>query len=133
MNRWNLVAFPLGLVFLVNFQSNSLADTFSKPGIGVTITLPNGLFSKPVSGNISGTYQSQGTEGILFDAPQVGSATLGESDTAYFNFVDTKGPEKCYGSASISSGGVSTWEIKGAVPSYHCSTIGKSYRFNFGR
>jgi hypothetical protein len=133
MSKLNLISLPLGLIFLVGLQSDSLADTFSKPGIDVTVTLPNGLFGTTELGNISGSYQAQNTEGILFDAPQPMTGSLGESDIAYFNFVDTKGRDRCYGSASMSSGGINIWEVKGAIPGYSCSTIGEVYRFNFGR
>jgi hypothetical protein len=132
MNKLNLLSIPLCLTFLVGVQSYSLADTFSKPGIEVTVSLPNGLFSRTEIGNISGSYKARNTEGILFDAPQV-SSSLGESDIALFNFVDTKGQDRCYGLTSISSGGVNVWKVKGSVPGYRCSSVGKSYRFNFGR
>jgi hypothetical protein len=133
MNKFNLASLPLCLIFLACFQSNSWADTFSKPGVGVTITLTNGLFGRTEQGDISGSYQTQNAEGILFAAPQATTGSLGESDIAYFNFVDTQGQDRCYGSASLSSGGINIWEIKGAVPGYSCSTVGEVYRFNFGR
>jgi hypothetical protein len=132
MTKLNLLALPISLIFAMSLQSNSLADTFKKPGIGVTVNIPN-LFGKTEPGNISGSYKAQSTEGILFDAPQITSSSLGESDIAYFNFVDTKGQDRCYGSASMSSGGVNVWNVKGSVPGYRCSTVGKVYRFNFGR
>jgi hypothetical protein len=133
MRKLKLLSLPLSIALLLSLQPHSLADTFSKPGIEVAVTLPNGLFGQAESGNISGTYKSKSTEGILFNAPQAPSGTLGESEIAYFNFVDTKGQDRCYGFTSMSSGGVNVWKIKGAVPGYSCSAVGKVYRFNFGR
>ena len=132
MTKLNFLSLPLCFTFLVSLQSHSLAATFSKPGIGVTVSLPNGLFGRTEEGNISGNYKARNTEGILFDLFQA-SSTLGDSDTAFFNFVDTKGQHRCYGLTSISSGGLNIWKIKGAVPGYRCSSVGKIYRFNFGR
>jgi hypothetical protein len=54
-----LLAFlPLCIFPRLSFQSNALADTFSKPGIGVEVTLFNGLFCKIEIGSISGIYKS---------------------------------------------------------------------------
>lgn len=130
MNKLNLLSLPLSVGFLLNFQNHALAYTYSKPGIELIMTIPN-LFGKTEPGNISGNYKSKNTNGILFDAP--GPVTLGDSDIAFFNFVDTTGQDRCYGSTSMSSGGVNIWKVKGAIPGYSCSTIGKTYRFNFGK
>jgi hypothetical protein len=133
MHQKILAFISLCIICLISFSSNSLADTFSKPGIGVKVTLFNGLFGKTAIGSISGIYKSTSNiEGILFAAPLPIPEPLA-SDIDSFNFVDTKGIERCYGSTSMSSGGVNVWEIKGAVPGYRCSTIGKTYSFNFGR
>ena len=122
------------IVFLTCLESISLAETYSKPGLGTKVTLFNGLFGKTATGAISGKYQSKSAvEGILFDAARSTPEPLGDSDVQTFNFVDTKGKERCYGSTSMSSGGINIWEVKGAVPGYGCSTVGKTYRFNFGR
>jgi hypothetical protein len=102
--KLNLLSLPSCFTFLVGLQSYSLADTFSKPGIEVMVSLPNDLFGRTEIGNISGSYKTRNTEGILFDATQV-SRSLGENDIALFNFVDTKGQDRCYGcNFSITAG-----------------------------
>jgi hypothetical protein len=114
-------------------QSKSLAEIFSKPGISVKVKFFGNFFEHKKIGAISGVYESTGDiKGVLFAAPLPIPEPI-ESDVASFNFIDTEGKERCYGSSSMSSGAVSIWEIKGAVPGYRCSTIGKTYRFNFGR
>ena len=132
MTKLNFLSLPLCVAFFVALQPYSLADTFSKPGIAVTVSLPNGLFGRTERGNISGNYQARNTEGILFDSFQA-SSSLGDSDIAFFNFVDTKGQDRCYGLTSMSSGGLNVWKVKGAVPGYRCSGVGKVYRFDLGR
>jgi len=97
----------LSIASLTCLQSNSLAETYSKQGLGVKVTIFSSLFSKTAVGAISGKYESKsGVEGILFDAFRSTPQPLGESDIQTFNFVDTKGKERCHGSTSMSSGGI---------------------------
>jgi hypothetical protein len=127
-----LAVLPIATILLMGLPSSALAETFSKPGIALKLTFFNGMFGATPEGGISGTYQTASDiEGILFPARSARSETV--IDTEHFNFVDTKGKERCYGLSTMSSGAVSTWEVKGAVPGYKCSTVGKTYRFNFGR
>jgi hypothetical protein len=126
-----LAVLPIGTILLISLQSSALAETYSKPGIALKSTFFNGIFGATPEGGISGTYKTvSDIEGVLFPAKSPRSET--EIDTAHFNFVDTKGKERCYGFTTMGSGAVSQWEVKGAVPGYKCSTVGKSYRFNFG-
>jgi hypothetical protein len=127
-----LAILPIGTILLIGLQSSALAETYSKPGISLKLTFFNGIFGATPEGGISGAYKTvSDIEGVLFPANSPQSET--EIDNARFNFVDTKGKERCYGLSTMSSGAVSTWEVKGAVPGYKCSTVGKTYRFNFGR
>jgi hypothetical protein len=128
-----LAVLPLYSFLLMDYQSKSLAETFSKPNIGVKITFFGGFFDHKEIGTISGVYESTpDIKGVLFAAPLPIPEPIA-SDVADFNFIDTEGKERCYGSSHMSSGAVSSWEVKGAVPGFRCSTIGKIYRFNFGR
>ncbi len=128
-----LAVLPLYACLSVNYQSKSLAETFSKPNIGVKITFFGGFFNHKEIGTISGVYESApDIKGVLFAAPLPIPEPIA-SDVADFNFIDTEGKERCYGSSHMSSGAISSWKVKGAVPGFRCSTIGKTYRFNFGR
>jgi hypothetical protein len=124
---------PLCTISLLSYQFKILAETYSKPGIGAKVTFFGNFFGYKKTGTISGVYESSpDIRGVLFAAPLPIPEPVA-SDVADFNFIDTEGKERCYGSSTMSSGAVSIWEIKGAVPGYRCSTIGKTYRFNFGR
>jgi hypothetical protein len=128
-----LAVLPLYGFLIINYQSKSLAEIFSKPSIGVKITFFGEFFDHKEIGTISGVYESApDIKGILFAAPLPIPEHIA-SDVADFNFIDTEGKERCYGSSHMSSGAISSWEVKGAVPGFRCSTIGKTYRFNFGR
>jgi hypothetical protein len=127
-----LAVLPIATILLLGLPSSALAETYSKPGIDLKLTFFNGIFGPTPEGGISGTYKTASDiEGVLFPARSARSEA--EIDNAHFNFVDTKGKERCYGLSTMSSGAVSTWEVKGAIPGYKCSTVGKTYRFNFGR
>jgi hypothetical protein len=119
-----LASFPIAAVLVIG--SHSYAAALTSPDGSLTITFQKS--SGCSTGKISGTYSTKSdVSGALYQF-DCGKA---EDDDFYF-FIDTQGPERCYGKMTNSFGGrygtTTRWTVLGAVPGYNCTSVGQTLK-----